>query len=666
MIDSPSSADSKLPGQDSRVRSIEIAPQWILIFSSIALLAASQFMRADLPREQWTIPNLVIPFCLALFYLGLRTAEKGHLPVWIDRPLQAAANWLKVSPGQVFSLVFALLFSILATLGAGFGAHMFSPRVAVLCWVAGILLVVYGGSAFLIRHQRVPRTALIAGVVLFVFALVIRSINTAFIPTVLSGDEASSGLFAVGFLQGKTDNIFIGGWFSFPVLHNYLQSISILIFGQTTQALRLLAALAGALTVMLVFFVGRSMYGFTGGLMAGIFLAGMHFHIHFSRIGLNNIWDGFFITLTLGFLWIGWQQNKRAAYLVAGLGLGLSQYFYTTGRIIPVIILAWLITAGLSDRTRLRRALPNLLIMLWIAFIVVLPLGWFYLKHPDEFMAPLNRVSIMGDWIKANSTETGRLPIVVFLDQLWQGFLGYFYLPLRAWYMPGVPVLRTLPGIAFLLGLVFVAVHPKNTRSQLLIFWLLAIASAVGLSESTPAAQRYVAAAPATALLIAFSLQSLGALLCMHRPKRVKWVQTAMVIVALFLAADDARFYYSEFTHHIGFGGFNDHVAQTLALRLKNEPADMEVVFIGYPRMGYHSISSLPYLAPQIKFSDAIMPWGSAEDPKPVGKRVLFAFLPGHEADQAAVEAEYPGGSWSEYFADNEILLFRLYEVQNP
>lgn len=666
MIDSPSSADSKLQSHDSQVRSIEIAPQWILIFSSIALLAASQFMRTDLPREQRTIPNLMIPLSLALFYLGLRTIESNRLPAWIEKPFLAAANWLKVTPAQVFSLIFALLFSIMTTIGAGFGAFMFSPLVGVLSWVVGILLVVYGGSAVLFRRQRIPRIAVIAGILLFSGAMLIRSINTTTIPEVLSGDEASSGLFAVGFLQGKTDNIFIGGWFSFPVLHNFLQSISILIFGQTTQALRLLAALAGALTVMLVFFVGRSMYGFTGGLMAGIFLAGMHFHNHFSRIGLNNIWDGFFITLTLGFLWIGWQQNKRAAYLIAGLGLGLSQYFYTTGRIIPVIILAWLITAGLSDRARLRRALPNLVIMLWIAFIVVLPLGWFYLKHPDEFMAPLNRVSIVGDWIKSNSTVTSRLPIVVFFDQIWQGFLGYFYLPLRAWYIPGVPVLRTLPGIAFLLGLVFMLVHPKDTRSQLIIFWLLAIAAAVGLSESTPAAQRYVAAAPAASLLIAFSLQSLGVLLSKLCPNRAKWVEAAIVIVALFLAADDARFYYGKFTQQIGFGGFDDHVAQTLALRLKNEPPGLEVVFIGYPRMGYHSISSLPYLAPQIKFSDAIVPWGSAEDPKPVGKRVLFAFLPGHESDQAAVEAEYPGGSWSEHIADNGILLFRLYEVQNP
>ncbi len=606
----------------------------------------------------------MIPFSLVIFYLGLRTAERNRLPAWIDRPLQAAAIWLEITSGQVFSLIFALFFSILTTLGAGFGPHMFSLQVAVLSWAAGILLVVYGGSSVLFRRQHVSRTVLVAGIALFSIALLMRSINTASIPAVLSGDEASSGLFAVGFLQGKTDNIFIGGWFSFPVLHNFLQSISILIFGQTTQALRLLAALAGALTVLLVFFVGRSMYGFTAGLLAGILLAGMHFHNHFSRIGLNNIWDGFFITLTLGFLWIGWQQDKRAAYLVAGLGLGLSQYFYTTGRIIPMIILVWLITAGLSDRARLRRALPNLLIMLWIAFIVVLPLGWFYLNHPDEFMAPLNRVSIMGDWIKTNSAVTGRFPIVVFFDQIWQGFLGYFYLPLRAWYIPGVPVLRTLPGIAFLLGFVFMVIHPKDTRSQLLVFWLLAIAAAVGLSESTPAAQRYVAAAPAAALLIAFSLQSLGVLLSKLRPNRAKWVEAAMVIVALFLAADDARFYYGKFTRNIGFGGLDDHVAQTLALRLKNEPAGLEVIFIGYPRMGYHSISSLPYLAPQIQYYDANLPWGSAEDPKPVGKRVLFAFLPGHEADQAAVEADFPEGTWSDHYSDNGILLFRLYDVE--
>lgn len=649
-----------------RGRSIEIPAPWVMLICSGLLVIASYVIHADVRQEFRAIPSILLILNLAVLWVGAYSVTKGRLFRWMENLLSKAADRLEIKPAQVLCLVFSLPFGLLATVAAGFEWHMYSPAAAVLCWLASILLAVYGGCIFLFQRQKVSKAALLTGALLFVGALLLRGINTYSIPEVLTGDEGSSGLFAVEFLKGKIDNLFIAGWFSYPTLHSFIQSYFILLFGQTTQALRLMAALAGALTVVLVFFVGRSMFGTTGGLCAAIFLAGMHYHIHFSRIGLINIWDGFFMILTLGFLWVGWKQNKRSAFLVAGLGLGLAQDFYATGRSILLIILAWLMFAGLFDRSRLRRALPGLVLMFWIALIISLPLGWFYANHPAEFMAPYNRVTIMGKWLDNTMLETGKTSFLIIAEEMWKAIQGYVYRPLNHWYMPGVPMLFLLPAFTFVLGLIFLTLHPKDSRSQLLFFWLAAVTAAVGLSDGVPAAQRYMAATPAVALVIGYSLQQFGNLLAKSWSSRARQIPIVFVLISLLMSIHEARFYFEEYTPNIGFGGFNDHAAQALAERLQTEPEGQEVVFCGYPNMGYHSISSLPYLAPQIQYYDANLPWGSAEDPKPVGKRVLFAFLPGHEADQAAVEAEYPGGSWSEHIADNGILLFRLYEVQNP
>jgi hypothetical protein len=175
-----------------------------------------------------------------------------------------------------------------------------------------------------------------------------------------------------------------------------------------------------------------------------------------------------------------------------------------------------------------------------------------------------------------------------------------------------------------------------------------------------------VAAAPAAALLIAFCLQRLGNLAEKHYPKRVRWIQAVILTISLLLAADDVRFYYFDFTQNNDFGGFNGEVAQKLANRLQSEPSGQELVFIGYPHMGYHSISSLPYLAPQIKYYDVNIPWGSSDDPQPMGDRVLFAFLPDHEMDQNEVQLDFPGGVWTEFYSKNGTVLFRLYETRKP
>jgi 4-amino-4-deoxy-L-arabinose transferase-like glycosyltransferase len=642
----------------------DLFPSLVLIAGSILLMALSQFIRIDVPREFRTLPGIMVFVGLALFFFGVLAAEKNGLPNWLEKVTRWPAEKLRVSQGQVLLLFFSLIFAILAVVAAGLQEHMWSPEPALFCWALGILLAAAGGIDARVKKQKIPTAIILAGMGLFAAALALRAFNTKTIPIVLSGDEASCGLSSLNFLNGTIDNIFVMGWFSFPSLHNYLQSISIALFGQTTQALRMLSALVGALTVMVVFFVGRSMYGTATGLMAGIFLAGMHFHNHFSRIGLNNIWDGLFFVLVLGFLWIGWQKKSRAAYLVAGISLGFSQYFYTSSHLLFFIIPVWLLLAWLKDRKQFREALPGLFLMAWMALIVLLPLIWFYLNRPDDLFAPMNRVEVFRNLKELAATHSFGYAVWTELQQLWYGLLAYMGTPLRAWYMPGVPILRTIPGVIFLTGLVFMVFKPRDNRNQLIFLWLLALALSGGLSDSTPAAQRYVASAPAVALMVAFALSNLGDLANRWLPIGKRWIEVALLVIVLALAADDARFYYKTYTPNSDFSGFNGMVAQTLANFLKEEPAGTEVVFCGYPAMGYDSIASLPYLAPQIKFYNVNQAWETEETPTITGDRAFFVFLPDHESDKATMETEYPGGNWSEFYTTQGNPLFSLYEYR--
>ena len=107
-------------------------------------------------------------------------------------------------------------------------------------------------------------------------------------------------------------------------------------------------------------------------------------------------------------------------------------------------------------------------------------------------------------------------------------------------------------------------------------------------------------------------------------------------------------------------------MAQRLADRLKSEPAGTELVFCGYPNMGYDSINSLPYLAPQIHYYNVFNPWDSADTPQPSGEHVFFAFLPNHEYDRQAMEIDYPGGAWQEWTTPRGESLLWLYEYNRP
>ena len=650
-------------GNQTPALKAELAAPMVLVTCSLAAVVLSQVIRADVEKELRLAPLIIMPITLALFFIGIWSTERGKLPRWMNKVLSGGATWLGIRPDQFISLTYSLVFSILTCTAAGFLYLLRSPVAAILCWLLGIGMVVYGAWHKPAEPIKISRSVTISVAVIFALALTIRSIDTANIPIVLSGDEASSGLFSTKYITGEADNLFITGWFSFPSLHNFLQSLSIRIFGQTTEALRLLAACGGALTVALIYLLGRAMFGNLAGWAAAIFLTGMHFHNHFSRIGLNNIWDGFFFVLVLGCVWLGWKKNLRLAWILAGIGLGLAQYFYATGRALFVIVPLWVVLAGLFDRKRLKATIPHLVAMLWVTLIVMLPLGWFYARNIHEFLAPMERVSIFGDWLPVTAQNREISQLMVLVDQARLGIMGYFAEPTNAWYMPGVPLLRAVPGAIFLIGVAFTLIHPKDERNQLLWVWLLANAAAVASSESAPAAQRYVAAAPALALMVGFGLFQLAQLFIKWIPKRALIFNSALIAASVLMAADDLRFYYLDYTKNNDFSGFHGQVAQQLANRMKDEPAGTELLFVGYPYMGYDSIASLPYLAPQIKYYNLTGPWESSEKPVFTSEKVFIVFLPDHDADVAAMEKEYPGGTWSEEKYYDRETLYLMYEI---
>jgi len=317
------------PGPEGQTKSSNTASM-VLILCSLAALVLSQMIRSSLEPELRLVPLLVLPVGLILLFIGMLSMDKGHLPGWFTRFLYIESNWLGVNLAQFLSLKFSFIFGILACVAAGYFYQMRNPAGAIICWLLSIALVLYGGWKKPETTKLISKTTWISMATILAGSFALRAFKTATIPIVLSGDEASSGLFSLKFLTGEVNNLFITGWFSFPSLYNFLQSLSLRIFGQTTQALRLFAAFGGALTVLLVYLVGKVMYGTLAGWAGAIFLTGMHFHNHFSRIGLNNIWDGFFFILVLGSAWVGWKHKSRLAWLLAGVGIGLAQYFYAT------------------------------------------------------------------------------------------------------------------------------------------------------------------------------------------------------------------------------------------------------------------------------------------------------------------------------------------------
>lgn len=634
-----------------------------MLVLGFGLVALSLWIQKDGREGGWLWGKWVLLLAgLVIFALGQRIHSDKVLPQWIKRGWDAILNALGVQSHQIMFLVMAPFLVILATFSAGTGMLMGNAFLSILAWIASIAFAIAGGWQSIPRRKISQRTLYTAGL-LSLGAFIIRFANVSNIPIVLSGDEASAGLNAVQFIDGVLNNIFRVGWNSFPTFYFFIQSIPISILGQTTLAIRILSVITGALTVGAVYVLVKAMFNDYVALLSAIFLATLHYHNHFSRIGLNNIWDGFLFVVVLGLLWYGWEKEHRGAFLAAGFFLGLSQYFYVSGRTLYLFVPAWIVLVGIFDWQKFKRNFSSFVLLEFVAIVTFFPLARYFIEYPNEFMAPMRRVSILGPWLESEVEITGKGPIRIVVEHIGQSFMGYTHIPLQFWYKPFEPILRFVPATLFFLGLSSLVVNIRQTRMILLGMWLVTIGVMGGLSESTPAAQRYVAVAPVLAIVAGYGLSIIVDELSKGWPARRRLFSVLAVLAMLVLGADEIRFYFNDYTPKSDFGGVNSRVAQKMADYLQFKSDEYQVFFFGPPRMGYRSISSIPFLAPQVEGIDVYEPWGSEENTRPSSEHLIFVFLPEHEDQIQPVQAEFPGGTLTEEIFRGDELLYYLYEV---
>lgn len=120
---------------------------------------------------------------------------------------------------------------------------------------------------------------------------------------------------------------------AFSWLFPQVQAWAAPLVGGGLTGLRVVSAAFGMAQLGALYFLGVTLFDRKTALIAAVVLAGFPLHVHFSRIGINNIADPVFGTLALAFLARGFQRGQQRDFVLAGLMLGLTAYFYEGGRL---------------------------------------------------------------------------------------------------------------------------------------------------------------------------------------------------------------------------------------------------------------------------------------------------------------------------------------------
>jgi hypothetical protein len=334
-------------------------------------------------------------------------------------------------------------------------------------------------------------------------------------------------------------------------------------------------------------------------------------------------------------------------------------------RLLPFIILVWLVALAALNRKTLQGNGSNLFLLVLLTAIAFLPMAWFFIKHPHDFLAPYSRVGMFGWWLEDEIVITGSPAWRIILDQFSLSLQSFINAPLEMWYSPGTGILRwpSTAAVFFLIGLLLIVLKWRDTRTHLFAIWLAAFIATGTLSVPATAAQRYVAVAPVCVLMVGYAFSEIARLLSKAWSGALRTLNILAVIAVAIISADDLRFYFFEYTPTSYMGGPNTLVAQRLAEYLQTREG-LDVAFFGAPRMGYYSISSLPYLAPHIRGHDHRYPWGSPDNPELTNDHILFVLLPEHQDSLIAIMEDYPQGDLNEEYNHHDgSLLYWYYEV---
>ncbi|MEK9168588.1 MAG: glycosyltransferase family 39 protein [Patescibacteria group bacterium] len=244
-------------------------------------------------------------------------------------------------------------------------------------------------------------------ITIIIIASFLRLYNIAELPPGLYPDEAMNGNNALEALSPNGQF----KWF-YPEnngregLFMNIQALSIALFGNFPWALRIVSAIFGILTVLGLYLCVKELINYAStkinekiknniALLSSFFLATSFWHINFSRIGFRAIMAPFFIIFALHFLFRSLNKNYSLGFgILAGLFFGLGFHSYIAFRGLPILILIIFIIDWFKNP--LRRSLL-VKIFIWavaISLIVFAPLGYYFIKNPQDFMGRTSEVSI--------------------------------------------------------------------------------------------------------------------------------------------------------------------------------------------------------------------------------------------------------------------------------
>ena len=242
-------------------------------------------------------------------------------------------------------------------------------------------------------------------------------------------------------------------YFDHPPTGFWAEAISFKLFGVNEFAARFPQALAGFLSVVLVYLIGKNLFHKIVGLSAGIILATSAWFVFRARSGNLDAMLVFFLLATI-YAAVKARTNPKWIYLVAVFGgfLVLTKAVIGAG-FVPLVLIILARSASFSIFQ----------VFTSLAFFLIIAMPWYltnYSAYHETFLKQhFLKVGLPG--VGENSDFKSNLNLMLF----------YLHMGVRKWYYPGI------------FGLLGSLLFLRQRRTLLLIAWFIVFFTPFILSQ---------------------------------------------------------------------------------------------------------------------------------------------------------------------------------------
>ncbi len=400
-------------------------------------------------------------------------------------------------------------------IGFRYAEEVFVSLLPIIIWVYLIILCCL---ALYPNHQRsliqVSRNLSWLGLLLLLgVALLLRGFHLSSLPPGLHPDEAGYIDFALLHIPNIEYswlyiNPFRTGIDSQPILYSYVLWFNTRVFGATIPAVKISNVLIGTLSIAGVFLMMKELTGNRRlAWLTAILMAVYHYHVHWSRLALSNIWTTFFLCFTIGLFLLGWRKRHSGGAVLAGVCLGLAAYVYSGGYFVIILLAILFLQLWHKTTERLELTIYSAK-MIAVAAVIAAPLVVFAFKVPEFFF---DRANVIRGWtpqaILAYSQGAEMSYVDYAIHQFRYSFGAYNFFPeITGFYLPEIPFLIGFASILFMVGVVLAL----NKTHFLALVWIGIVTFFGGiLIDGTPGSTHFIGAIPAICWLVALPIDKL-------------------------------------------------------------------------------------------------------------------------------------------------------------